>query len=244
MTDIDEGLLAVLAPHGRLRAAINLGNAALAQRDAGTGELGGVSVALARELARRLGRELELVAFDGAGKVFAARDDDRWDIAFLAIDPLRAQSIAYTPPYVIIEGTFAVRADSPIRQVADADRPGQRLLVAHNSAYDLFLSKSLAHAEIVRAPTPAQSLEQFVASDHAAVAGVRQTLEAFFAERSGYRILADSFTTIQQAMAVAHQRRSALGLLAGFIEEQKRSGFVRAALDRSGRQDVAVAPPA
>src|SRR5947209_7766553 len=120
--------LKALATNGRLRAAINLGNPVLAERNAG-GELFGVSVDLARELAGRLQLELELVPYDGAGKVFEAIKASAWDVAFLAIDPVRATEIAFTPPYVVIEGTYIVRADSPLTRIGDFDAQGVRIAV-------------------------------------------------------------------------------------------------------------------
>src|SRR6267143_2176536 len=115
-----------LAPTGRLRAAINLGNPVLAQKDPASDELRGVSVDLARELGRRLAVPAELIAYDAAGKVTDAVKTGAWDIAFVAIDPARATEIAFTPPYVVIEGTYLVAADSPLRTIADVDREGVR----------------------------------------------------------------------------------------------------------------------
>src|SRR6266853_3870004 len=125
-----------LAPTGRLRAAINFGNPVLAQKDPATGEPRGITVDLARELARRLGLPLELVPFDAAGKVFEAQKAGSWDIAFLAIEPVRAAEIAFTAPYVIIEGVYMVPADSALRAVDQVDRDGVRIAVNKGSAYD------------------------------------------------------------------------------------------------------------
>jgi ABC-type amino acid transport substrate-binding protein len=155
--------VADLAPTGTLRAAINLGNPVLASRDPATGEPCGVSVDLARELGVRLGVRGERVVFDAAGKVVDALRTGAWDVAFLAIDPKRALDIAYTPPYVEIEGAFLVRDDSPVRANADVDAPGVRVVVGEGSAYDLFLTRELKHATIVRAPTPDAVIEVFLA---------------------------------------------------------------------------------
>ncbi|HXL76284.1 MAG TPA: transporter substrate-binding domain-containing protein, partial [Burkholderiales bacterium] len=151
-----------LAPTGRLRAAINLGNPVLAQKDPARGELRGVSVDLARELGRRLAVPVELIAYDAAGKVTDAVKTGAWDIAFVAIDPARATEIAFTPPYVVIEGTYLVAADSPLRAIADVDREGVRIAVSSKSAYDLYLSRTLKRAQLVRAPSPPASIELFV----------------------------------------------------------------------------------
>ena len=135
-------VVAELAPTGRLRAAINYGNPVLAQRGPG-GEPRGVSVDLARELARRAGVELEVVPFDAAGKVFEAAKSGSWDIAFLAVDPVRAADIAFTSPYVLIEGSYMVRQDSPLRAPGEVDREGVRVAVGRGSAYDLYLTRTL-----------------------------------------------------------------------------------------------------
>src|SRR5213075_284112 len=143
-----------LAPTGKLRAAINYGNTVLAQKDAKTGELRGVSVDLARELARRLGVPLELVPYDAAGKVNADATRNAWDVGFFAIDPKRGEEVAFTAPYVIIEGGYAVPEASPLRSVAEVDRPGTRIMVSKGSAYDLYLSRNLTSAQLVHASSP------------------------------------------------------------------------------------------
>jgi polar amino acid transport system substrate-binding protein len=148
-----------LAPTGTLRAAINFGNTVLAQKDAATGEAGGVSIELARGVGRRLETPVELVPFDAAGKVFAALKTGAWDIAFLAIDPARATEIAFTAPYVLIEGTYLVRADSPLKAVEDVDREGVRVAVGRNAAYDLYLTRTLKHAQVIRVPSPSAAVE-------------------------------------------------------------------------------------
>src|SRR4051794_621686 len=148
--DLSQAAARELAPSGTLRAAINFGNTVLAQKDPATGEPRGVSTELARELARRLGVPIEFVAFDAAGKVFDAIKAKTWDVAFLAIDPVRAAEIDFTGPYVVIEGAYAVPQDSPLRTVADVDRAGVRVAVARASAYELYLTRALKHATLVR----------------------------------------------------------------------------------------------
>ena len=147
---VSPSLVTELAPKGRLRAAINFGNSVLAQQDPAGGEPRGVSAELARELARRLGVGIGYVTFDAAGKVFEALKAGLWDIAFLAIDPVRSAGIAFTAPYVVIEGTYVVPKDSPLRTIEDVDRDGVRVAVAQGSAYDLYLTRALRRAELVR----------------------------------------------------------------------------------------------
>jgi len=233
-----------LAPAGRLRAAINFGNPVLAQKDAATGEPRGVSVDLAHALGERLGVPVDLVTFDAAGKVFEALKTHAWDMAFLAIDPVRAAEIEFTAPYVIIEGTYLVRAESPFRAVDELDRDGVRIAVGRGAAYDLFLTRTLKQAQIVRADTSAAAIDLFLAGGLDAAAGVRQPLSAAARAQPGLRVIDGRFTAIEQAMGLPRSRAAGLPYLRAFIEEMKASGFVAAALARSGQGDAAVAPAA
>lgn len=231
-----------LAPTGTLRAAINLANAALVQRDPATGTLTGVSVDLATELANRLGCQVSFVTYTAAGQVFDALDKNEWDIAFLAVDPQRATKLTFSPPYVMIEGTYVVVATSPFHTVEDLDKEGNRISVTVNAAYDLFLTRNLKHAQILRATTPTAALEQFLNGGCEAAAGVRQVLERSSGSNPKLRILPNHFTVIQQALAVRSELQVASAFLRNFIEEMKETGFVREALDRSGQTEIAVAP--
>ena len=149
----DPALLAAFAPTGALRAAINLGNPILAGIDPATGQPAGVSIDLARALAERLGVVVELVVFDTAGKSVDAVTGERADVGFFAIDPIRGAGIAFTAPYVLIEGAYLVRGDSPITANEQVDRDSVRVVVGKGSAYDLHLTRELKAAEIVRAPS-------------------------------------------------------------------------------------------
>ena len=230
-----------IAPTGRLRAAINYGNIVLAHRSA-SGELSGVSVDLARELARELELPLDLVPYDTAGKVTAAARADEWDIAFLAVDPVRASDIAFTAPYVEIEGTYAVPDGSRLQTVEDVDRPGIQVAVGRGSAYDLFLTRLLKKASIVRATTSADAIHLFADQKLDAVAGVRQPLVLFAQDHPGYRVMPGRFMAIRQGMGVPRGRETASRHLAGFVERMKASGFVAAALERHKQTDAIVAP--
>ena len=232
---------AQLGATGRLRVAINLGNPILANRDA-AGNAQGVSVDLAREAARRLGLPIELVPFDSAGNVVDAVKAGRVDLAFVAIDPVRGRDIAYTAPYVIIEGAYMVRDDSPLRDNAEVDRPGRRVVVGRGSAYDLFLSRELKAATLVRVPTSPEVTAQFLAQKLDVAAGVRQQLEADRARVGGVRLLPGRFMAIEQAMGVPKDRVAAQRWLGGYVEEMKASGFVADALRRHGIAGADVAP--
>ncbi len=231
-----------LAPHGKLRAAINFGNTVLARRGATLADAGGVSVAIARELAHRLDVPLELVPFDGAGDVVAAAKDDVFDVGFMAIDPLRAADLGFTAPYVLIEGGYLVRDDSPLRTADEVDRAGTRMTVGDRSAYDLYLSRTIRHAEIVRFPTSVDSIEMFLRDGYDVAAGVKASLIDYAATHAGVRVLDGRFMVIEQAMATVHGP-AAVDALADLIEELKRSGFVERELLASGQTDAVVAPP-
>jgi polar amino acid transport system substrate-binding protein len=232
-----------LAPTGRLRAAINFGNPVLAQRGPG-GEPGGVSVALARELARRLAVPLDLVSFDAAGKVVDALAEDVWDVAFLAIDPLRAEQITYTAPYVVIEGTYLVKANSAFHRIDDFDGVGVRVAVGLGAAYDLFLTRTLKAATLVRSATSESAVDDFLSGRTDAVAGVRQPLEHVAAGDATLRVIPGCFTKIHQAMGVPRHRSAGAAALHAFVEEMKANGFISAALQASGQGDAQVAPAA
>jgi polar amino acid transport system substrate-binding protein len=237
-------LVKELAPTGRLRAAINFGNAVLAQPDPAGGPPRGVSGDLARELARRLGTGIDYVTFDAAGKVFEALKQGLWDIAFLAVDPVRAAGIAFTAPYVVIEGVYLVPKESAFKTVEDVDRDGVRIAVAKGSAYDLYLSRAIRHATLVRQPSGAEALEMFLRDRLEAAGGVRQPLEAFAQAHPDTRVIPGRFMVIEQAMGTAKGRDAGIAYLRTFIEEMKASGFVARALAASGQADATVAPPA
>jgi polar amino acid transport system substrate-binding protein len=233
-----------LAPTGTLRAAINLGNPILASKDPSTGEPRGVSVDLSRELARRLGVPVQFVTYDAAGKVVEGLKSGAWDVAYLAIDPERAVDISYTAAYVQIEGAYLVLQGSPIASNADVDREGVRVVVGAGSAYDLFLTRNVKHAKIVRAPTSPAVTDLFIAQKLEAAAGVRQQLEADARRIPGLRVLAGRFMVINQAMGTPRGRDAGAKYLREFIEEMKSSGFVADALERHAIEGATVAPRA
>lgn len=243
--DLPADVRAALAPTGTLRAAINLGNAVLAGRDPASGEPRGVSVDLAQALARRLGVPLALVVVETAQASVEAVAAQRADIGFFAIDPKRGTDIAFTAPYLLIEGCYLVRADSPLASNDEVDRPGRRVVVGKGSAYDLFLSRTLVHATLERAPSSQTVVEQFLAGGADVAAGVRQQLEADARRAGGLRLLPGRFMLIEQAMGLPKARGEAAHLaLAAFVEEMKASGFVAQALARHGIDGVSVAPAA
>ena len=234
--------IAELGATGKLRAAINFGNPILASRGAG-GDPQGVSVDLAREAARRLGLPIELILFNSAGTVVEAVKARQVDLAFVAIDPVRAADMEYTAPYVIIEGAYLVRNNSALLRNEEVDRLGNRVAVGRGSAYDLFLTRQLKSATLVRAPTSPEVTDLFLAQNLEVAAGVKQQLEADAGRVGGVRLLPGRFMVIEQAMGVPKGRSAARAWLSGFIEEMKASGFVAASLQRHGIKGAAVAPP-
>jgi polar amino acid transport system substrate-binding protein len=233
-----------IAPRDSLRAAINFGNPVLAQKDPATGQPRGVSVDLARELGRRLGVPVELVTYESAGNVFDAAKTGAWDVAFLAVDPGRAADIAFTAPYLVIDGTYLVPADSPLRTIEDVDRDGVRVAVGRKSAYDLYLSRTLKHARILRAETSPGAIDLFLQEKLEAAAGVKQMLVRAAKENPSLRVVDGRFMAIEQAMGMPKGREAGARYLRAFVEEMKASGFVARSLDASGQRDAEIAPPA
>jgi len=236
------GAIAELGGTGKLRAAINFGNPILATQGA-NGEPQGVSVDLAREVAGRLGLPIELVTFTSAGNVVEAIKAKQVDLAFVAIDPVRGADMEQTAPYVVIEGAYLVRADSPLQRNEQVDQHGTRVVVGKGSAYDLFLTRQLKAATLVRAPTSSAVTDLFLAQNLEVAAGVKQQLEADAKRVGGVRLLPGRFMLIEQAMGVPKGRMAALAWLGGFVEEMKASGFVAEALKRHRIEGAAVAPP-
>ena len=240
---VPESVYRSLVPTGKLRASVNVGNPVLAYRDA-KGEPAGVSVDISRELATRLGVPLELVVYESAGKVVEGIKKGEVDVAYVAIDPARATDIEFSPPYVVIEGAYLVKEGSPIRKNADVDTKGVRLAVGKGSAYDLFLSRNIRDAQIVRAPSSPAVVDFFLAERFEVAAGVRQQLEADARRIPGLRILDGRFMVINQAIGVPIGREAGKRFVYTFVEEMKLSGFVHQALERHRIEGAAVAPPA
>lgn len=244
-TPLPPAVVSAFTPTGALRASINLGNPILANRDAASGEPVGVSIDLARAFADRLGVGVELVVFEKAAASVDAVRNDKADIGFFAIDPARSEGLRFTAPYVLIEGSYLVPADSAIRGNDEVDREGQRIAVGSGSAYDLFLTREIRQAQIVRVQGAQGVMESLRAGQAEVAAGIRQVLEAEAARDGGLRLLPGRFMVIQQAMGTPVSRGpDAAAALAAFVEEMKASGFVADALARHRIQGASVAPKA
>ena len=236
-------LTTTLCPTGKLRAAINLGNPILANLDPVTNQPVGVSVDLAQELAKRLSVELELVVVTGAAKSVSALNDQSADVGFFAIDPLRGAEIAFSAPYVLIEGCYLVPTDSAIRTNADVDKPGVRVAVGTGSAYDLFLTREIKNAQIVREANVAGVVDAFLAQKLEVAAGIKQALEISAQQLPHLRLLDGHFMVIAQAMGVPKRfGDEAAAYVNAFVEDMKASGFVAEALARHGSKGASVAP--
>ena len=214
-----------LAPAGVLRAAINYGNPVLARREADGGP-GGITADLARELARSLDARVAFVGYEQAGDVFAGLDSDAWDICFLAIEPVRASRIAFTAPYITIEGVYLVPAGSSLEDADEVDRAGARIGVIAGSAYDLFLTRGLKHAELVRRPGPDEVRSELVEGRVDLIAGVKPALEADARTVPGSRLLPEAFMSIRQAMGTPREREAGAAYIGQFIADAKRSGLL------------------
>lgn len=241
---VTEALRRAFAPTGTLRASINLGNPILASKD-GAGEPAGISVDMARALAAQLDLPIELVVFDVAAKSVEAVTEEKADFGFFAIDPKRGASIHFTPPYVLIEGAYLVRKDSPLQANEEVDTAGTRVVVGKGSAYDLYLTRELKLAEIVRAASSQAVIATWQAENAEVAASIRQLLEEEAAGNDGVRLLPGRFMVIRQAMGLPKTRGDAAArYLHDFVEHQKASGFVAEAMRRHRIEGAAVAPAA
>ena len=244
MTSITSSVRSAFTPTGVLRASINLGNPILANRDPASGELFGVSIDLAREFARRLGVDVELVAVEKAVKSVEAVKRDQADIGFFAIDPARSEGLLFTPPYVLIEGSYLVRQESTLQDNAAVDVAGMRVAAGSGSAYDLFLTRELRHASIDRLANAPAVLAALQSGQAHVAAGIRKLLEDWAGQHAGLRLLPGRFMVIQQAMGMpAGRGGEAAAVLSAFIEDTKASGFVSDSLKRHGIDGGTVAPP-
>jgi polar amino acid transport system substrate-binding protein len=231
-----------LAPTGQLRVGVNLGNFLLVNKDKATGTPHGIVPDLAQELGRRLGVPVQLVTFAGAGETADGAKSGAWDVAFIGAEPQRAEQIAFTPAYLEIPATYLVPAGSAIRSLAEVDRPGVRIAVSARSAYDLYLSRNLKHAQLVRAEGIGPSYDLFVAQKLDVLAGLLPRLVTDVERLPGARILDGKFTAVQQAVGTPKARAEAAGYLREFVADIKASGLVAKLIAQHGAKGVNVAP--
>ena len=244
MVETSPAARAELAPSGTLRAGINYGNFILATKDAASGESRGVAIDLTRELASRLDVRFELVPYASVAAMVDAAKTGAWDIAFLGIDPAREGEIAFSAAYLEIEATYLVPAGSPLRAVGDVDRAGVRVAAPARANYELFLTRHLKAAELVRAPSADAAFELLASGKVDALAGLRQALIGAIDRLPGSRMLDGEFMKVPQAVGVPRGRDAGLAYLRAFVEDAKASGLVARAIERTGARGVSVAPRA
>jgi polar amino acid transport system substrate-binding protein len=232
-----------LALTGKLRVGVNLGNFLLVQRSA-DGSIRGIVPDLAQELARRLGVAAELRQYEKVGDVADGAKKNEWDVAFIGAEPQRAAEIDFTAPYVEIEACYLVPAGSPIRSIGEVDREGVRIAVAGRSAYDLWLSRNIKHAELVRAENIEGSCQVFVKDKLEVLAGLKPRLMEDAAKLPGSRILDCRFTAVQQAIGTPKGRPGGAAYLRKFAEDIKASGLVAQLIERHGINGLTVAAAA
>ena len=239
---MNPSIKAELVPTGKLRVGVNLGNFLLVNKDTATGDLRGVVPDLAAELARRLGTTAQLVSYPGAGQVADGAKAGAWDVGFIGAEPQRAEEIAFTLAYLEIPATYLVPAGSPIQSLAEVDRPGVRIATAARSAYDLYLSRNLKHAQLLRAEGIPASYDLFVKENLDVLSGLLPRLVSDVTRLPGARILEGRFTAVQQAIGTPKARAEAAEYLREFVADIKASGLVARLIDRHGVKGVNVAP--
>ena len=235
---------AELAPAGVLRAGINVQNFLLVTGKTPAGDPVGVAPDMAAEIARRLGVPVKLVPFKSPGELADAAEANAWDIGLIGAEPQRAEKISFTPAYVEIEATYLVPAGSPVKTLADVDRPGVRIAVMGRAAYGLWLERNIKHAELVRADSLASAAEMFVRDKLDALAGLRPALISDAAKVPDGRILDGRFMAVQQAIGTQRKNAAGAAFLASFVEEVKASGFVASLIETHKVRGLSVAPPA
>jgi polar amino acid transport system substrate-binding protein len=236
-------LAAELAPHGVLRAGINMSNFLLVTGRSAAGDPEGVSPSMARAIADRLGVPIKYVPFPKPGELADAVGNDAWDIGLIGAEPARAEKIAFTAAYAEIEATYLVPAGSAITSIAEVDRPGVRIAVSARSAYDLWLERNIKHATLVRSDGLAGAVEKFQRDGLEALAGLRPGLLGDVQKIPRARILDGQFTAVQQAIGTSRKNVEGAKFLREFVEEAKASGLVAGFIEKHKVKGLSVAPP-
>lgn len=240
---MSQDVIAELAPKGVLRAGINLSNFLLVTGKSANGDPEGVSPDMAAEIARRLGVPVKYVPFKTPGELADMAGKDVWDIGLIGAEPQRAETIAFTAAYCEIEATYLVPAGSPIKTIAEVDRPGVRIAVTARSAYGLWLDRNIKHAELVRSDTLDSAYEQFVRDKLDALAGLRPRLLSDVQKLPNARILNGQFSAVQQAVGTARKNAAGAAFLRKAVEEAKASGLVAKLIEKHKVVGLSVAPP-
>jgi polar amino acid transport system substrate-binding protein len=241
---LDKIMLQSFAPTGTLRVGINLGNPVLAGIDPVSQKPKGVSIDIANEIGKRIGLPVQLIPFQSAGATVDATQSGSIDLIFVAIDPVRGEGLSYTPPYIQIEGAYLVKTSSLIKSNDEVDVVGNEIIVGKGSAYDLFLTREIKHATLLRAPNSQSVVSDFMGGQGTVAAGVKQQLESDAVRYPGSRILPGRFMVINQAIGIPKARpeyEKTNAYLSAIITDLKRSGFVANAMKHHDIQGAKVA---
>src|SRR5215210_3452132 len=230
-----------LAPTGKLRVGINHSNFLLVNPGSPHGAPKGVAPDLALELGKRAGVPVEFVSFDAAGKTADAIRDALVDAGFIASEAERSSVIDFSSAYLELPATYLVPPGSPIRSLGDVDRQGVRIAISGRSAYDLYLSRTLKNAQLVRAEGIPGSFKLFVDQKLDALAGLKPGLIADAQKLPGSRLLEGHFTAVQQSIGVPKKRDAAARYVREFVEDAKRSGLVGELVEKHAVKGVNVA---
>ena len=244
MTDSTPVARSELVPTGTLRVALNMSNFLLTATDAATGEPTGIAADLGRELAQRLGVPVQLPPYPNPGVLADAATTGVWDVGFLGAEPQRADAIDFTPAYVEIEATYLVPPGSALQSIDEVDRPGIRIAAPARSAYELYLSRTLKFAEVVRDEGADNTFKRFVEDRLDALAGLRPRLVVDQDALPGSRLLEGRFTAVQQAAGTPKGRPAGAEYLRAFIEDVKATGLVARLIEKHNVRGLTVAPPA
>jgi polar amino acid transport system substrate-binding protein len=244
MTEITSAARSELVPNGKLRVGINFGNELLTRRDPVTRAPGGIALDLAWELGRRLATPVEIISYEGAGDLADSATKDEWDVGFLGVEPQRANTISFTAPYVEIDSTYMVQPGSALKNIADVDRNGVRIAVSEKSAYDLYLSRALKHATLVRARGAEAAFQRFVAEKLDALASLKPVLLRLHNAHPDMKILDGRFTAVLQGAGTPKGRAAGAQYLTEYIEDVKANGFVARAIGSNKVEGLRVAPKA
>jgi polar amino acid transport system substrate-binding protein len=229
MNTVDPAMISSFAPTGTLRVGINLGNPILANENPTTHELYGITIDIAHEIGKRLHLPVKLTPFKTAGNTVDAVKTGEIDLVFVAIDPVRGADISYTPPYIQIEGAYMVKTNSPIQQNEQVDVAGNEIVVGKGSAYDLYLSREIKNATLLRASSSQAVIDDFMSGKGNVAAGVKQQLESDATRYEGLRMLPGRFMVINQAIGIPKARpqfEKTTAYLSNVINQLKQSGFV------------------
>jgi polar amino acid transport system substrate-binding protein len=244
MTEVTSALRSEFAPTGKLRVGLNMSNFLLTAKDAATGEPKGIAADLGRELGKRLGLAVELVPYPGPGVLADDAAKNKWDVGFLGAEPQRANEIDFTGAYVEIEATYLLPGGSPLKSVAEVDRKGARIAVPERSAYELWLTRNIKNADLVRIKGADEAFKEFVSQKMDALAGLRPRLVTDQESLPGSRILEGNFTAVQQAAGTPKGRPAAFKYLREFIEDIKATGLVAKTIEKNNVRGLTVAAKA